>query len=200
VGDYVARNEIFVLVERAAVTNPMWFLRDRRVIDVSPTRGRVSFQNRDVARAHFSPQERTMVATASESHRMKALVQDGSGSADVLHLREIEPPAVTDDDVLVKVHAASVNALDYHIVHGAMIVRMIGKLLRRSRPNPIRGVDVAGVVEAVGKNVTTCGRAMRFSERGQARGPSTRKATSAASCRSPRVSRSSRPALSVWRH
>jgi NADPH:quinone reductase-like Zn-dependent oxidoreductase len=96
-----------------------------------------------------------MVATASESHRMKALVQDGSGSADVLHLREIEPPAVTDDDVLVKVHAASVNALDYHMVHGAMIVRMIGKLLRRSRPNPIRGVDVAGVVEPVGKNVTT---------------------------------------------
>jgi NADPH:quinone reductase-like Zn-dependent oxidoreductase len=96
-----------------------------------------------------------MVATSSESHRMKALVQDGSGSADVLQLREIEPLAVTDDDVLVKVHAASVNALDYHMVHGAMIVRMIGKLLRRSRPNPIRGVDVAGVVKAVGKNVTT---------------------------------------------
>jgi NADPH:quinone reductase-like Zn-dependent oxidoreductase len=94
-----------------------------------------------------------MVA-ASESVRMKALVQDGSGSADVLHLREIEAPAVTDDGVLVKVHAASVNAVDYHMVHGAMIVRVIGKLLRRSRPNPIRGVDVAGVVKAVGKNVT----------------------------------------------
>jgi NADPH:quinone reductase-like Zn-dependent oxidoreductase len=86
---------------------------------------------------------------------MKALVQDGSGSADVFHLREIEPPPVTDDRVLVKVHAASVNAADYHVVHGALIVRVMGKLLRQSRPSPVRGIDVAGVVEAVGKNVTS---------------------------------------------
>ena len=85
---------------------------------------------------------------------MKALVQDGSGSADVLHLREIGTPAVADDRVLVKVHAASVNAADYHLVRGALIVRVIGKLLRQSRPNPIRGVDVAGVVAAVGNKVT----------------------------------------------
>jgi len=96
-----------------------------------------------------------MVATASgPTDRMKALVQDGSGSADVLHLREVETPTVTDDGVLVKVHAASVNAADYHVVHGALIVRVIGKLLRQSRPNPVRGADVAGVVEALGKNVT----------------------------------------------
>jgi NADPH:quinone reductase-like Zn-dependent oxidoreductase len=86
---------------------------------------------------------------------MRALVQDGSGSADVLHLREIGTPAVADDRVLVKVHAASVNAADYHIVRGALIVRVIGKLLRQSRPDQIRGVDVAGVVEAVGRNVTS---------------------------------------------
>jgi NADPH:quinone reductase-like Zn-dependent oxidoreductase len=85
---------------------------------------------------------------------MKALVQEGSGSADVLHLREIAPPAITDDRVLVKVYAASVNAADYHTIHGAAIVRVMGKLLRQSRPNPIRGADLAGVVEAVGKNVT----------------------------------------------
>ena len=85
---------------------------------------------------------------------MKALVQEGSGSADVLHLRKYAAPAVTDDRVVVKVHAASVNAADYHMVHGARIVRVVGKLLRQSRPNPIRGVDVAGVVEAVGKNIT----------------------------------------------
>jgi NADPH:quinone reductase-like Zn-dependent oxidoreductase len=54
----------------------------------------------------------------------------------------------------VKVHAASVNAADYHMVHGAAIVRVLGKLLRRSHPNPVRGADVAGVIEAVGKNVT----------------------------------------------
>ena len=99
--------------------------------------------------------DRKMVAVAAGcSYRMKALVQDGSGSADVLHLREIGAPAVTDDRVLVKVHAASVNAADYHMVHGAWIVRVVGKLLRHSRPNPIRGMDVAGVVEAVGKNIT----------------------------------------------
>jgi NADPH:quinone reductase-like Zn-dependent oxidoreductase len=86
---------------------------------------------------------------------MKALVQDGSGSADVLHLQEIQAPTVTDDGVLVKVHAASVNAADYHLVHGALVVRVIRKLLRQSQPNPVRGADVAGVVEALGKNVTT---------------------------------------------
>jgi NADPH:quinone reductase-like Zn-dependent oxidoreductase len=85
---------------------------------------------------------------------MKALVQDGSGSADVLQLREIGTPEVADDRVLVKVYAASVNAADYHIVRGAWIVRAIGKLLRQPRPNPVRGADVAGVVEAVGKSVT----------------------------------------------
>jgi len=86
---------------------------------------------------------------------MKALVQEGSGSADVLHLREIDVPALDDDHVLVKVHAASVNAADYHVVHGAWIVRVIGKLFRQARPSPVRGIDVAGVVEAVGRNVTS---------------------------------------------
>ena len=96
-----------------------------------------------------------MVAIAPGStDRMKALVQDGAGSADVLHLRNVEKPAVTNDRVLVKVYAASVNAADYHMVHGAPIVSAIGKLLRQSRPCPIRGLDVAGVVEAVGEDVT----------------------------------------------
>ena len=85
---------------------------------------------------------------------MKALVQEGSGSADVLHLREIDAPTVADDRVLVQVRAASVNAADYHVVHGAAIVGVIGKLLRQT-PKPVRGIDLAGVVEAVGKNVTT---------------------------------------------
>jgi NADPH:quinone reductase-like Zn-dependent oxidoreductase len=86
---------------------------------------------------------------------MKAIVQDGSGSADVLRLQDVETPFVANDGVLVKVHAASVNAVDYHMVHGIPIVGLIGKLRGRSLPLPIRGVDVAGVVEAVGKEVTT---------------------------------------------
>jgi NADPH:quinone reductase-like Zn-dependent oxidoreductase len=84
---------------------------------------------------------------------MKALVQEGTGSADVLHLREIERPAITDDRVLIRVRAASVNALDWHNVHGGGILTIVGKLMRQ--PNiPVRGVDVAGEIEAVGKNVT----------------------------------------------
>lgn len=83
---------------------------------------------------------------------MKALVQNGYGSADVLHVQEVEKPAVTDGRVLVKVRAASVNALDWHTVHGAFPIRfMIGL---RGPENPIRGVDLAGVVEAVGSGVT----------------------------------------------
>jgi 2-desacetyl-2-hydroxyethyl bacteriochlorophyllide A dehydrogenase len=93
------------------------------------------------------------IATHQSVKTMKALVQEGSGSADVLHLREIELPAVGDDRVLVRVRAASVNALDWHNVHGGRLVGIVGKLMRQ--PNiPVRGVDVAGEVEAVGKDVT----------------------------------------------
>lgn len=84
---------------------------------------------------------------------MKALVQDGYGSADVLHLREIEKPEVTEGRVLVRVRAASVNALDWHSVHGMAAVRVASSLMRQ-KDEPVRGVDYAGVVEAVGPNVT----------------------------------------------
>src|SRR2546426_4200243 len=84
---------------------------------------------------------------------MKAIVQDGYGSADVLQLREIDKPIIGDDRVLLRVRAASVNALDWHTVHGALLIRLIGKVLRQAT-FPVRGVDVAGEVEAVGKNVT----------------------------------------------
>jgi NADPH:quinone reductase-like Zn-dependent oxidoreductase len=83
---------------------------------------------------------------------MRALVQEGDGSADVLHLREIERPALGPDGVLVKVHAASVNALDWHSVHGGAILTIASKILR-SKNEPVRGVDVAGRVEAIGANV-----------------------------------------------
>jgi NADPH:quinone reductase-like Zn-dependent oxidoreductase len=83
---------------------------------------------------------------------MKAIVQQGYGSADVLELREVEVPAVADDGVLVRVHAASVNALDAHIVYMPLAARVFFGL-----PSPrvaVRGVDIAGTVESVGKNVT----------------------------------------------
>jgi NADPH:quinone reductase-like Zn-dependent oxidoreductase len=71
----------------------------------------------------------------------------------VLHVREIERPAVTADRVLVRVRAASVNALDWHTVHGGFLLTVISALMR-SKNDPIRGADLAGVVEEVGADVT----------------------------------------------
>jgi NADPH:quinone reductase-like Zn-dependent oxidoreductase len=85
---------------------------------------------------------------------MNAIVQDGTGSADVLTLRQIALPDLPDDRILIRVRAASVNASDYHTVHGGWLVTVLGKILRAAKPYPIRGGDVAGTVEAVGKNIT----------------------------------------------
>ena len=83
---------------------------------------------------------------------MKAIIQDEYGSADVLKLSEIDKPEIGDGDVLVHVHAAGVNIADCFIMRGLYMLRpMYG--LRRPR-NPVRGTDVAGEVEAVGKDVT----------------------------------------------
>src|SRR5438034_10202184 len=84
---------------------------------------------------------------------MKAIVQDRSGSEQVLRLRDVDTPIPADDRVLLRVRAASVNALDWHQVHGGRLVRAIAFLLRQPTI-PVRGVDVAGQVEAVGKDVT----------------------------------------------
>jgi NADPH:quinone reductase-like Zn-dependent oxidoreductase len=84
---------------------------------------------------------------------MKALVQEGSGSADKLHVRDVPRPELTEGRVLVRMRAASVNALDWHTTHGGLLLEIIGKLMRQ-RDEPIRGVDLAGIIEAVGPNVT----------------------------------------------
>ncbi len=85
---------------------------------------------------------------------VQAIVQDRYGSPDeVLELRDIEQPAVGDDDVLVRVRAASVNPLDWHLVTGTpYIARMESGLRTPKRTTP--GADVAGSIEAVGTNVT----------------------------------------------
>ncbi|HJQ20233.1 MAG TPA: NAD(P)-dependent alcohol dehydrogenase [Gemmatimonadaceae bacterium] len=82
---------------------------------------------------------------------MRAIVQEGYGSPDVLKLRDIDRPTVADDGVLIRVRAASVNAMDSHFVHSP---RVLGAMMGVTRKWPVRGVDVAGDVEAVGKNVT----------------------------------------------
>ena len=84
---------------------------------------------------------------------MRAVVQDRYGPPEVLELREVERPAVGDGDVLVRVHAASVNPQDWHLMRASpFIVRASGTGLRTPK-KPIRGTDVAGQVEAVGRNV-----------------------------------------------
>jgi NADPH:quinone reductase-like Zn-dependent oxidoreductase len=83
---------------------------------------------------------------------MKAIVQEAYGSPDVLKLREVATPSIDDKGVLVEVHAASVNALDWHITRGMPYLMRIGGL--RVPRDSIRGVDLAGRVVAVGKNVT----------------------------------------------
>ena len=90
------------------------------------------------------------------ANSMRAVVQDGGGSPDVLQLRDIDVPAIGDDRVLVRVRAASVNASDYHVIRGGWLVSVMGKLLARGQQqHPVRGGDLAGTVEAVGANVTT---------------------------------------------
>lgn len=85
---------------------------------------------------------------------MKAIVQDRYGSADVLRLREIEPPAVKDDEVLVRVRAASVHPDVWHVITGLpYVLRLMGTGLRKPK-NPVPGTDAAGIVESVGSKVT----------------------------------------------
>lgn len=89
----------------------------------------------------------------SSGDPMKALVQEGYGSADVLHVRDVPKPTLKEGHVLVRMVAASVNALDWHTTHGGLLLEVIGKLMRQ-RDEPVRGVDLAGTVEAVAPDVT----------------------------------------------
>ena len=85
---------------------------------------------------------------------MKAIVQDRYGSADVLELGQIERPTAGDDEVLVRVRAASVHADVWHAMRGVpYVLRFMGSGVRRPK-HRVPGTDLAGVVEAVGTNVT----------------------------------------------
>lgn len=84
---------------------------------------------------------------------MKAIVYERYGPPDVLELRELEKPAVGDDDVLVRIRAASANPLDWHFLRGTPYVMRLVSGLLGPKSNRL-GVDLAGEVETVGKNVT----------------------------------------------
>jgi NADPH:quinone reductase-like Zn-dependent oxidoreductase len=84
---------------------------------------------------------------------VKAIVHERYGPPDVLELREVDKPVVGDDEVLVRVHATSVNPVDWHTVTGTpYLVRMMAGLLKPK--SEFLGVDFAGTVEAVGRDVT----------------------------------------------
>ena len=85
---------------------------------------------------------------------MKAIVQDTYGSADVLELRDIAAPEIAVGEVLVRVHAAGVDRGVWHVMTGLPYpVRLAGYGLRAPR-NPVPGTSIAGVVAAVGREVT----------------------------------------------
>jgi NADPH:quinone reductase-like Zn-dependent oxidoreductase len=84
---------------------------------------------------------------------MKAIVNTTYGSPDVLQFKDVEKPSPTDNEVLIKVLAASVNAADLHLLRAdPFLIRFMSGLLKPK--TTILGADIAGRVEAVGKNVT----------------------------------------------
>jgi NADPH:quinone reductase-like Zn-dependent oxidoreductase len=84
---------------------------------------------------------------------MKAIVQDRYGSAEVLEARDIDKPEIGDNEVLVRVRAASIHVGDWILMTGSPFIMRLATGLRKPK-NPVPGTDVAGTVEAVGKDVT----------------------------------------------
>jgi NADPH:quinone reductase-like Zn-dependent oxidoreductase len=84
---------------------------------------------------------------------VKAVVQDRFGPPDVLRLEDVRTPAIGPDDVLLRVRAAALNPLDWHVLRGdPLVARLLGVGLTRPRAR-VAGVDAAGVVESVGADV-----------------------------------------------
>ena len=91
--------------------------------------------------------------TAAQGDLMKAIVYCDYGSPDVLKLEDIAKPTPADNQVLIKVRAAAANPLDWHYMRGTPYIMRAGSGLRKPKVTRL-GVDVAGQVEAVGRNVT----------------------------------------------
>ncbi len=86
---------------------------------------------------------------------MRAIICRGYGPPDdVLQLADVDEPEVGDDEVLVRVHATSINSADWHLVRGIPSIARLQLGLRRPSFS-VPGCDVAGRVQAVGKDVTT---------------------------------------------
>lgn len=91
-------------------------------------------------------------AVSDDTELMKAIVYRCYGSPDVLEFEDVDKPTPADDEVLVKVHAAAVNPLDWHYMRGSPYIMRLGVGLGAPTRTSM-GVDFAGTVEAVGSNV-----------------------------------------------
>jgi NADPH:quinone reductase-like Zn-dependent oxidoreductase len=112
----------------------------------------IAFAAAEYAFRHPPPPHPAPVPT-DPAKRMKAVVFYQYGSADVLQIVDVEKPTPADDEMLIKVHAASLNPYEWHFMTGKpYLVRMIAGW--RAPKNYRLGIDFAGTVVAVGKNVT----------------------------------------------
>jgi NADPH:quinone reductase-like Zn-dependent oxidoreductase len=97
-----------------------------------------------------------MTVTTTQETTMKAIVQDTYGAPEVLELRDVDRPVPSDDEVLVRVHAGGLDRGVWHVMTGLpYLIRVVVPTLGLRRPKvAVRGMDLAGRVEAVGGNVT----------------------------------------------
>ncbi len=93
----------------------------------------------------------SVAPTATPPRKMKAVVAERYGPPEVLELREVDVPAIEDHQVLVRVHASSVNPAEWYRVHGPFFARGMNGL--RKPKSSFVGADLAGRIEAVGRNV-----------------------------------------------
>jgi NADPH:quinone reductase-like Zn-dependent oxidoreductase len=93
-----------------------------------------------------------LTPVAAQPGTMKAIVAERYGPPDVVELRDVDKPAIADHQLLVRVHASSVNPADWYRVTGPYFGRLFGSGVRRPK-QPAVGSDLAGRVEAVGKDV-----------------------------------------------
>ena len=84
---------------------------------------------------------------------MKAIVYHNYGSPDVLRLEDIQTPIPGDDEVLVKIHAVSINSWDWDMLTGKPFEYRLSSGLLKPKNTKIHGCDIAGQVKAAGKNV-----------------------------------------------
>jgi NADPH:quinone reductase-like Zn-dependent oxidoreductase len=106
----------------------------------------MGFDSKQTAVAHTGP--------APRERMMQAIVQDSYGSADELRSAQIERPAIADNEVLVRVHAAGLDRGTWHLMTGTPYLMRIMGFGFRGPKNRVPGVDVAGTVAALGSAVT----------------------------------------------